>query len=877
MVEGVKRTHPENPKKLILEAKNLVDSIKEASSVGNELPYVEVAASRTRLRDIYKTLLVKDLELSLDQKIEQELWNNCYKNPINQLQEKQKSKITKAEIRQEALHHLTELLESAYGFYLRLLDEICEVYELELPNRATERQLKMMPNILPKSLGELSLPRQASSRYIAQHCLVHLGDIARYRHKHNMADSYYRKAAFLVPSNGQPYNQLAILSAGSSDMLQTVFFYFRAMHVKCPFPGSKVNLERALEKVLKSAKSKTAQKQISKISVLELIRLFLKFHAACYQNESVDNDDINDLQTRLVGAIEIHLSLGGLSRRQLLQMTFISIVNLHRSHQIENKTYSSVLLNFLLSLLDLLIRPPVDPSRHLPSVLSILQFLDQYLEYVKENNCQVWPHLSIMLNRTLPPSWCSTWQPAGNPLPEDVEFKGWTMWKVPPCVEINNAITSESDQTDARAERILYISRKIALSPNSVLQIDFEKKKGHFSSRIPLEESVKFYPVPPVPVDTSRTSPPVNFVPSVIPSMVSPPRPDELPRPPQFVSSPVTASAVPVPPPVRVHNPTAAAGDQFKGPVLRPHPFNAPTFVPQMAPPPGIPPPGIPPPNDYAMGVPPCPIPKNIMEILRHIPPPNIPQTNQTMAKDGSFSKNVPQFFSGSDEMGKNVTNFQKSPFTRMNFPPPPIHSSASPSVQNTKPPHVQGQMHSQGHLQAQAAIGTQKESFDSQFNVSSEPFVPGHRKRPSTPGGIPFEAAPWNRAPGSGDSNTAPIGTNRPRPPGPSGMNNAERFPNQMAPQPTTFNNSQPGANSLFFPSHAFSSAKPVLDPDSYDRKIQSVSEFWDPTSPRGGPGSGVAQSQHEIWAPITTQSSLDSMGKTFLDNLPETKRDFQ
>jgi hypothetical protein len=163
----------------------------KASSVGNELPYVEVAASRTRLRDIYKTLLVKDLELSLDQKIEQELWNNCYKNPINQLQEKQKSKITKAEIRQEALHHLTELLESAYGFYLRLLDEICEVYELELPNRATERQLKMMPNILPKSLGEVSLPRQASSRYIAQHCLVHLGDIARYRHKHNMADSYY--------------------------------------------------------------------------------------------------------------------------------------------------------------------------------------------------------------------------------------------------------------------------------------------------------------------------------------------------------------------------------------------------------------------------------------------------------------------------------------------------------------------------------------------------------------------------------------------------------------------------------------------------------------------------------------------------------------
>jgi len=98
----------------------------------------------------------------------------------------------------------------------------------------------------------------------------------------------------LVPSNGQPYNQLAILSAGSSDMLQTVFLYFRAMHVKCPFPGSQVNLERALDKVLKSAKSKT-QKQISKISVLELIRIFLKFHAACYQQVE-DKEDFAETE-----------------------------------------------------------------------------------------------------------------------------------------------------------------------------------------------------------------------------------------------------------------------------------------------------------------------------------------------------------------------------------------------------------------------------------------------------------------------------------------------------------------------------------------------------------------------------------------------------
>jgi len=37
-----------------------------------------------------------------------------------------------------------------------------------------------------------------------------------------------------------------------------------------------------------------------------------------------------------------------------------------------------------------------------------------------------------------------------------------------------------SDQTDARAERILYISRKIAMCPNDVLQINFESKQAQF-------------------------------------------------------------------------------------------------------------------------------------------------------------------------------------------------------------------------------------------------------------------------------------------------------------------------------------------------------------------------------------------------------------
>ena len=95
------------------------------------------------------------MTVSLDKKIEQELWNQCYKNPITFLQEQQKSKTSRPEMRQEAAHNLTELLEGAYGFYLRLLDEICEVYQLELPNRASDKQLKMINTMLPTKQGTL--------------------------------------------------------------------------------------------------------------------------------------------------------------------------------------------------------------------------------------------------------------------------------------------------------------------------------------------------------------------------------------------------------------------------------------------------------------------------------------------------------------------------------------------------------------------------------------------------------------------------------------------------------------------------------------------------------------------------------------------------
>ena len=80
--------------------------------------------------------------------------------------------------------------------------------------------------------GGGAAPTRHSCQYVCQHCLVHLGDIARYlslnmvlhvsctcslslhktlsryRAHNDQAETFYRHAISLAPSSGQPYNQV---------------------------------------------------------------------------------------------------------------------------------------------------------------------------------------------------------------------------------------------------------------------------------------------------------------------------------------------------------------------------------------------------------------------------------------------------------------------------------------------------------------------------------------------------------------------------------------------------------------------------------------------------------------------------------------------
>lgn len=129
-------------------------------------------------------------------------------------------------------------------------------------------------------MEKLSAPHKSSCFYACQYCLVHLGDIARYRNQNRQAELFYRHAVSLSPSSGQPYNQLALLEASRGDKLGTVFHYVRSVAVKHPFPVATANLAKTLSSALNDTAFNAEGK--TKLNSQEYIAVFLKLHGVLH-------------------------------------------------------------------------------------------------------------------------------------------------------------------------------------------------------------------------------------------------------------------------------------------------------------------------------------------------------------------------------------------------------------------------------------------------------------------------------------------------------------------------------------------------------------------------------------------------------------------
>ncbi|XP_041658973.1 protein SMG7 isoform X2 [Cheilinus undulatus] len=410
----------------------------KADMTDSKLGAAEVWTSRQALQDLYQKMLVTDLEYALDKKVEQDLWNHAFKNQITTLQSQAKNRANPN--RSEVQANLSLFLEAASGFYTQLLQELCTVFNVDLPCRVKSSQLGIISN-KQSSSSAIVTPQPSSCSYICQHCLVHLGDIARYRNQTSQAESYYRHAAQLVPSNGQPYNQLAILASSKGDHLTTIFYYCRSIAVKFPFPAASTNLQKALSKALESR-----DEVKTKWSVSDFIRAFIKFHGHVYLSKSLDK--LDTLREKLEEQFQRLILQKAFSSQQLVHITVINLFELHHLRDLtadsSEQSYSSEqqiswfqLLGLFMSFLGVMFsRALLNKSRGeeimgecpLPAIKVSLDWLrlrpSVFREAAVDQRQHIWPWLVSILNSFQPKEddvSCSSVMP----LPEEFELQGF--------------------------------------------------------------------------------------------------------------------------------------------------------------------------------------------------------------------------------------------------------------------------------------------------------------------------------------------------------------------------------------------------------------------------------------------------------------------
>ncbi|XP_057625501.1 nonsense-mediated mRNA decay factor SMG7 isoform X3 [Chionomys nivalis] len=476
--------------------------VLKAEMTDSKLGPAEVWTSRQALQDLYQKMLVTDLEYALDKKVEQDLWNHAFKNQITTLQGQAKNRANPN--RSEVQANLSLFLEAASGFYTQLLQELCTVFNVDLPCRVKSSQLGIISNKQTHT-SAIVKPQSSSCSYICQHCLVHLGDIARYRNQTSQAESYYRHAAQLVPSNGQPYNQLAILASSKGDHLTTIFYYCRSIAVKFPFPAASTNLQKALSKALESR-----DELKTKWGVSDFIKAFIKFHGHVYLSKSLEK--LSPLREKLEEQFKKLLFQKAFNSQQLVHVTVINLFQLHHlrdfSNETEQHSYSqdeqlcwTQLLALFMSFLGILCKCPLQNDSQesynaypLPAVKVSMDWLRLrpriFEEAVVDERQYIWPWLISLLN-SFHPHEDDLSSTNATPLPEEFELQGFLALR-PSFRNLDfskghQGITGdkEGQQRRIRQQRLISIGKWIADNQPRLIQCENEVGKLLFITEIP--------------------------------------------------------------------------------------------------------------------------------------------------------------------------------------------------------------------------------------------------------------------------------------------------------------------------------------------------------------------------------------------------------
>ncbi|KAJ3023327.1 hypothetical protein HKX48_003611 [Thoreauomyces humboldtii] len=160
-------------------------------------------------------------------------------------------------------------LSDASSFYIKFICKLQRQFQLRGSGiDAVVKELNLVMDVEVPADVRYKIPADVASRAIGScyRSLIYLGDLARYREIYadrketnwGTARMFYNLAIRLMPENGNPYNQLAVIASYAGDELAAVEYYFRSLVIARPFLTAAENVQILFDKVQKRYESSSA-------------------------------------------------------------------------------------------------------------------------------------------------------------------------------------------------------------------------------------------------------------------------------------------------------------------------------------------------------------------------------------------------------------------------------------------------------------------------------------------------------------------------------------------------------------------------------------------------------------------------------------------
>uniref|UniRef100_A0A1I8PRJ8 PIN domain-containing protein n=1 Tax=Stomoxys calcitrans TaxID=35570 RepID=A0A1I8PRJ8_STOCA len=179
-----------------------------------------VCSLRIELQQILIQLLLTNLKFCCEEKVDSFFWKILFYNVREHLKRLQHE--------MQAVECIRVIIDEGIDFYDRIIKKLQDKYLSENTNS------DFLQNGIYSSQRSLQ-KLEFIAKVMTQKLLISLGDLWRYKIKDSQgqdyteAEKYYRNAQALVPANGVPYNQLAIVAILNRKKFDAIYFHMRSL------------------------------------------------------------------------------------------------------------------------------------------------------------------------------------------------------------------------------------------------------------------------------------------------------------------------------------------------------------------------------------------------------------------------------------------------------------------------------------------------------------------------------------------------------------------------------------------------------------------------------------------------------------------------